>query len=484
MAQTEKGDILMLFSSLEFIFLFLPVCVAVYFLVPLRVRNLVLLIFSLLFYGFGEPLYVFLMIFTIAADHIFGVLIEKHRENKKRAKTILALAIIFNLGILAYFKYFGFFSDILAHTLGVELSLSVPSLPIGISFYTFQAMSYVIDVYRRDAKAEKSPVVTGAYVTLFPQLIAGPIIRYKDIADQLRDRRHSLSRAASGICRFSVGLAKKCILANSAGELWSDFCRALSGSAQISTLSAWIAVIAFAFQIYFDFSGYSDMAIGLGRIFGFEFPENFNYPYISQSITEFWRRWHITLSTYFREYVYIPLGGNRCSRGRMYFNLFVVWSLTGLWHGASFNFLFWGLYYFLLLSLEKAFLLRALERTPTLLRRAYALFFILLGWLIFAADGSSLSLAEAITCLRAMFGFADTPFVNNRALYELSRNAALFVIMAISSTPIAKKLFERLADRHTSIASGISAALSLSSLFLSTAYLVNSGYNPFLYFRF
>lgn len=474
----------MLFSSLEFIFLFLPLSVAVYFLVPLRKRNLALLLLSLAFYGFGEPLYVFLMIFTIAADHLFGALVERHRENKKRAKTILTLAIIFNLGILAYFKYFGFFSDILSRLLGTRLSVAVPTLPIGISFYTFQAMSYVIDVYRRDVRAEKKPVITGTYVTLFPQLIAGPIIRYKDIADQLRSRCYSLSLAASGIQRFSVGLIKKCILANSAGELWVDFCRDLSAGVQISTLNAWLGIISFAFQIYFDFSGYSDMAIGLGRIFGFEFPENFNYPYISQSITEFWRRWHITLSSYFREYVYIPLGGNRCNRGRMYFNLFVVWSLTGLWHGASFNFLFWGLYYFFILSLEKAFLLRVLERSHSLFRRAYSLFFILLGWLIFAADGVSLSLPQALTCLRVMFGLGGTPIVNDRVLYELSRNALLFIIMAISSTPIAKNLLEKLRKKRESLVGGISLLLSLSSIFISTAYLVNSGYNPFLYFRF
>ncbi|MBO7250887.1 MAG: MBOAT family protein [Clostridia bacterium] len=474
----------MLFSSLEFIFLFLPLSVAVYFLVPLRKRNLALLLLSLAFYGFGEPLYLFLMVFTIAADHIFGALIERYRDNKRRAKVILSLAIIFNLGILFYFKYFASLLGLVARMTGLNVSISTPALPIGISFYTFQAMSYVIDVYRRDVRAEKSLVVTGAYVTLFPQLIAGPIIKYKDISDQLKSRAHSLSMAASGIQRFSVGLIKKCVLANSAGELWSRFSGDLSAGAEISTLGAWLGVISFAFQIYFDFSGYSDMAIGLGRIFGFEFPENFNYPYISKSITEFWRRWHITLSTYFREYVYIPLGGNRCARTRMYLNLLAVWSLTGLWHGASFNFLFWGLYYFLLISLEKAFLLRLLDRAPALLSGAYALFFILLGWLIFAADGTSIALPEALTCVRVMLGFSGAPLVNDRAIYELSRNALLFIIMAIASTPIIKNLFDRLKVGRPSLSSGISLALSLTSLFLSTAYLVNSGYNPFLYFRF
>ena len=474
----------MLFSSLEFIFLFLPLSVAVYFLVPIRRRNLALLILSLAFYGFGEPLYVLLMVFTVAADHVFGALIERYRDNKGRAKAILSLAVIFNLGILFYFKYFGFLLGVVANVTGINLPVSVPSLPIGISFYSFQALSYVIDVYRGDVRAEKSPVVTGTYVTLFPQLIAGPIIRYKDIKAQLSSRVHSLARAASGIQRFSVGLIKKCVLANSAGELWSRFCRDLTVHGETSTLGAWLGVISFAFQIYFDFSGYSDMAIGLGRIFGFEFPENFNYPYISKSITEFWRRWHITLSTYFREYVYIPLGGNRCARPRVYLNLLAVWSLTGLWHGASFNFLLWGLYYFLLISLEKAFLQKRLERVPSLLSRAYALFFILLGWLIFAADGVSIALPEALTAFKAMLGLSNAPLVSGRALYELSRNAPLFIIMAIASTPIMKNLFERLSAKRQALSGGILFVLTLAALILSTAYLVNSGYNPFLYFRF
>lgn len=475
----------MLFSSLEFIFLFLPLCTAVYFLVPLRARNIVLLIFSLAFYGFGEPIYVFLMIFTVAADYVFGALVEKNLYRKARAKAVLIISIIFNLGILAYFKYYSFVVEILFATLGIALPLgSLPELPIGISFYTFQAMSYVIDVYRRDAKSERDPLILGTYVALFPQLIAGPIIRYEEISDQLKQRSHSIERVASGIRRFSVGLAKKCILANAAGELWRDFCASINMAAPTSTVGAWSALIAFSFQIYFDFSGYSDMAIGLGRMFGFEFPENFNYPYTAKSITDFWRRWHITLSSWFREYVYIPLGGNRHGRARMYLNLFIVWSLTGLWHGAALNFLFWGLYYFLILSIEKAFLLKFLDRAPMLISRIYSLFFIMLGWLIFAADGDLLSLNGAISCLGIMLGAKGAPIIISGDVYDTIRLLPFFVIMAIAATPIFKNLSERAAKKFPSAANGILSALSIISIVISTAYLVNSGYNPFLYFRF
>ncbi len=477
----------MLFSSLEFIFLFLPASVAAYFLTPMRARNAVLLLVSLIFYGFGEPLYVFLMIFTVAADYIFGALVHKNKNNAKRAKTILVISIIFNIGILAYFKYISFFAELLSATLGITLPIgSPPKLPIGISFYTFQAMSYVIDVYRQNAKAQRDPITVGAYVSLFPQLVAGPIIRYGDIAEQLKRRSHSIERAACGIRRFSVGLAKKCLLANSAGEIWSDFCTALEAGTAQSTLGAWLALLAFSFQIYFDFSGYSDMAIGLGRIFGFEFPENFNYPYTAKSITDFWRRWHITLSLWFREYVYIPLGGNRRGRARMYLNLLAVWSLTGLWHGASLNFLLWGLYYFLLLSLEKAFLLKRLDRAPTPLARLYSLFFIAIGWLIFSADGAagSLSVRGAVSCLGIMLGTSGAPLLQDSATYDALRLLPFFIIMAIAATPIARDAFSHAEQKFPCGARIAANTLSFLSIIISCAYLVNSGYNPFLYFRF
>ena len=472
----------MLFSSLEFIFLFLPLSVAIYFLVPLRARNAVILLFSLAFYGFGEPIFVFLMIFTVAANYLFGALVERNLHRKPRARAILIISIIFNLGILAYFKYYSLLAELLHAINAPSLPLgNVPELPIGVSFYTFQAMSYVIDVYRRDARRERDPLTLGTYVALFPQLIAGPIIRYGEIANQLRQREHSVERAASGVRRFSVGLAKKCILANAAGEIWSDFCISFNIGASVSALGVWLALLAFGFQIYFDFSGYSDMAIGLGRIFGFEFPENFNYPYTAKSITDFWRRWHITLSAWFREYVYIPLGGNRRGRGRMYLNLFIVWSLTGLWHGAALNFLLWGLYYFLLLTLEKAFLSKLLSRMPRVLCHIYSLFFIALGWLIFAADGDLLSLGGAMRFLSAMF---RAPLFNDRAIYDATRLFPFFIIMAISATPLFKFLKDRAERRFQNTARATSNLLALLSLLISTAYLVNSGYNPFLYFRF
>ncbi|MBE6596245.1 MAG: MBOAT family protein [Ruminococcaceae bacterium] len=477
----------MLFSSLEFLFLFLPLCIAVYFILPRKAGNYVLLLFSLVFYAMGEPVYLFLMLFTILSDYIFGRLIEKKRERGKDPKGVLILAVTFNLSLLAFFKYFGAFTELLSDILlGSSLKpLNIP-LPIGISFYTFQSLSYVIDIYRGEVKAAKDPFIPATYVTLFPQLIAGPIVKYGDIEKDMRGRRHSLTLAAEGVRRFSVGLSKKVILANTAGEMWETF--ALGFTRDSDLLSVWLGVIFFSFQIYFDFSGYSDMAIGLGKIFGFSFPENFNYPYISRSITEFWRRWHITLSSFFRDYLYIPLGGNRRGKPRTYLNLLIVWSLTGLWHGAGLNFLLWGLYYFLILSLEKAFLLKWLERLPSLLRRAYSLLLIAVGWLIFAADGTAngFSVSDSLAALKILIGFGGTALYTSDSLYTLLRSLTVLAIMAIASTDIPKKLTLaalRGERRRTSL-SFLQNALSLSAILLSVAYLVNSGYNPFLYFKF
>ncbi len=477
----------MLFSSLEFLFLFLPLCVIAYFGVPTAMKNAVLLLFSLIFYGFGEPVYLFLMISTVGVDYAFGLLVQKNLENRRRARAILAAAVIFNLAILGFFKYYDFIAESLS---GLEVfsfmkPLGLP-LPVGISFYTFQALSYVIDVYRQDAEASKNPVIPATYVALFPQLIAGPIIRYNDIESQIRERRHSFSLAAEGIRRFCVGLAKKVILANTAGELWQDFALSFD-AASADIVGVWLGVIYYAFQIYFDFSGYSDMAVGLGKIFGFDFPENFNFPYISESLTDFWRRWHITLSSWFREYVYIPLGGNRRGRTRMYLNLLAVWALTGIWHGAGANFLLWGLYYFALLSLEKAFLLRFLGKIPKFFRHVYSLLFILFGWLIFAADGAdgSLTLTQAAECVSLMLGFGGAPLISQSTRYELLRNILPIIIMAIASTPLAKITLSKLkASERSETAVTALNILSLLSLALSISYLVNSGYNPFLYFRF
>lgn len=473
----------MLFSSLEFLYLFLPVTLLIYFFSPLRWRNLILLAVSLIFYGWGEPVYVFLMMFTITVDYIFGRLIEKKLDDKKKARKYLFAAIAVNLAILGFFKYAGFIIENLRFIPGLE-GIEAPeiSLPIGISFYTFQALSYVIDVYRNDTRAQKNIINFGAYVTLFPQLIAGPIVRYRDIDDQLTDRKHSLNMAASGIRTFTAGLAKKVLLANTAGELWKYFSGLPDG--ELTIAGAWLGITFYTFQIYFDFSGYSDMAIGLGRILGFRFLENFNYPYISKSITEFWRRWHISLSSWFREYVYIPLGGNRRGEVRTYLNLFAVWLLTGLWHGANWNFVIWGLYYFVLLFLEKAFLGKLLEKVPAFFRHIYTLFFVVIGWLIFVFDGAgSLTLERGFRYIGAMFGATAAGFINSADVWDIARSAFILTVMVFASTPVARRAFWGAYEKKRWM-SYLSGALCAAVLIICTAYLVDSSFNPFLYFRF
>ena len=466
----------MVFSSLEFIFVFLASLLAVYYLVPPKARNIVLLLFSLVFYGWGEPVYVFLMIATITVDYICGYIIGRDLDSKpKRAKVTLIISIVINLALLGVFKYYDFFAGTLNSLLGrgVFPTLGL-TLPIGISFYTFQALSYVIDVYRRDARVQKNIAAFGTYVTLFPQLIAGPIVRYADVDDQLRERTHSLTLFASGCRTFICGLAKKILLANAAGAMWNS----LSAAAEPDALGAWLAIVFYTFQIYFDFSGYSDMAIGLGKMFGFSFRENFYYPYVSESITEFWRRWHISLSTWFREYVYIPLGGNRKGVGRTYFNLFCVWLLTGLWHGASWNFVLWGLYYFALLVIEKTFLLRLLERAPKFLRHIYSMAAVIFGWLLFVIeDVSSIG-----AYLSRMFGGTGV-FATQITVYELVRNLMFLAILILASTPAPKKLWYKLYSKGTPwrIVQSVVCAIAFV---LCIAYLVDSSYNPFLYFRF
>lgn len=466
----------MVFSSLEFIFVFLASVLAVYYLVPPKARNIVLLLFSLVFYGWGEPVYVFLMIATITVDYICGYIIGRDLDSKpKRAKVTLIVSIVINLALLGVFKYYDFFAGTLNSLFGrgVFPTLGL-TLPIGISFYTFQALSYVIDVYRRDARVQKNIAAFGTYVTLFPQLIAGPIVRYADVDDQLRERTHSLTLFASGCRTFICGLAKKILLANAAGAMWNS----LSAAAEPDALGAWLAIVFYTFQIYFDFSGYSDMAIGLGKMFGFSFRENFYYPYVSESITEFWRRWHISLSTWFREYVYIPLGGNRRGVGRTYFNLFCVWLLTGLWHGASWNFVLWGLYYFALLVIEKTFLLRLLERAPKFLRHIYSMAAVIFGWLLFVIeDVSSIG-----AYLSRMFGGTGV-FATQITVYELVRNLMFLAILILASTPAPKKLWYKLYSKGTPwrIVQSVVCAIAFV---LCIAYLVDSSYNPFLYFRF
>ncbi len=470
----------MVFSSLEFLLAFLTVTLLVYFVVPLKLRNIVLLVVSLIFYGWGEPVYVFLMIFTITVDYIFGLLVERaqKRDDPKRARLHLILSVVINLAILGFFKYYNFFVSNLRLIPGLDwLPLLDLELPIGISFYTFQALSYVIDVYRRDTGAQHNIASFGAYVTLYPQLIAGPIVRYKDVDDQLSVREHSVPLFAEGCRTFIAGMGKKILLANTAGQLWEYF-RAIPTDER-TVAAAWMGMLCYAFQIYFDFSGYSDMAIGLGKMIGFRFIENFNYPYISKSITEFWRRWHMSLSTWFRDYVYIPLGGNRCSKLKQLRNIFVVWFLTGFWHGASWNYILWGLYYFMLLMIEKTFLLDKLKKAPAFVSHIYTLFFILFGWLLFVFE----DLSAGFVWLGNMFGVGTIQAVSAGDVYNLVRNLAFFVILAVAATPLPKKLYRKLTEKSNA-ARIVASVGGIVMLLVCMAYLVDSSFNPFLYFRF
>ncbi len=463
----------MVFSSLEFLFLFFAVTMLIYFAVPLKLRNAVLLVVSLLFYGWGEPVYIVLMLFSTVVDYYHGWQVEKHLKlgNRKRAKFHVIASAIINLSLLCFFKYSDFIIQNINTIFGLEIGLLGLPLPIGISFYTFQTMSYTIDIYMGNAKAQQNMVNFGAYVTLFPQLIAGPIVRYQDVDEQLRSRPHNRVMLASGIRTFICGFGKKVLLANSAGAVWDS----LKGTD--TALGAWLGIIFFSFQIYFDFSGYSDMAIGLGKMMGFTFRENFFYPYMSESITDFWRRWHISLGTWFREYVYIPLGGNRRGAARTYFNIFTVWFLTGLWHGASWNYILWGLYYCAILVIEKAFLLKKMQYAPSFIKRIYSLILILFGWWLFVFE----DLSAGISHLKIMFGGGT--FTNAAVNFDLVSNLALLAVLIVASTPFPKKLYYRLFEK-SAVWRWVFAALGLAVLVLCVAYLVNSSYNPFLYFRF
>ena len=463
----------MVFSSLMFLFVYLPVVLAVYYVVPLKGRNPVLFAASLLFYGWGEPVYLAVMIASIAVNYGFGLLVEKFRAEDKRARRVVLLSVLFNLALLFFFKYFDF---VIENLRSIALFSSLRplglTLPIGISFYTFQTMSYTIDVYRGEAPVQNNIISFGAYVSMFPQLIAGPIVRYQDIAAELNTRTESLERFSLGIRRFVVGLGKKVLLANQAGALWTEITAILP--ADRSVLMVWMGILAFAFQIYFDFSGYSDMAVGMGHMLGFHFPENFNYPYISKSITEFWRRWHISLGTWFKEYVYIPLGGNRKGGLLQVRNILVVWLLTGIWHGASVNFLLWGIYFGLLLLLEKFVLMKYLKKLPSLLQCAYAFLLVLLGWVLFAFE----DMGQGFQYLLQMTGAAGLSLCNERTIFLLSGNLVLLAACALGSTPLPARAAGRWKDR-------VPEPLFLGLvLLLSVAYLVNATYNPFLYFRF
>lgn len=465
----------MYFSSLIFLFLYLPMVLMIYYAVPSRFRNAFLLVVNLLFYGWGEPVFILIMALSITVNYICGFFIEKNRKNERLAKAFVIFSVVISLALLGIFKYTNFLTGLLRQ---IPIFSMLPktniALPIGISFYTFQAMSYTIDVYRGDTKAQRSIVNFGTYVSFFPQLIAGPIVRYRDIAYQLENRRESISVFSNGVRRFVVGLAKKVLIANQMGIFW-DALRPMAGESGV--LGAWFGIIGYAFQIYFDFSAYSDMAIGLGRMFGFEFVENFNYPYISKSITEFWRRWHISLSTWFRDYVYIPLGGNRCKLPRHIFNLFVVWGLTGFWHGANINFIMWGLYFFVLLIAEKFVYGRYLLKLPKFIQIIYSLFFVLLSWVMFYFEDFG-GLTHYIGCMFTVKG----GLISHDALSIVISYIPMLVVGIIGSTPALKILHEKVKDN--AVYRGVEIVLCIGVLLLCTASLVSQSYNPFLYFRF
>lgn len=466
----------MVFSSTVFLLIFLPVVAAVYFLCPRRARNTVLLLASLIFYGWGEPKYILIMLFSTVFDYTNARLIGHFQDTGKHkaAKAVLIVDIVGNLGILGFFKYTDFAIDNINSLLHAGIPALGLSLPIGISFYTFQTMSYTIDVYRGIVKPQRNILNVGAYVTLFPQLIAGPIVQYKTVEHELMHRRESVFEASRGMQRFVVGLAKKVLIANQVGALWEQ----ISAMSAPSAATAWLGAIAFTFQIYFDFSGYSDMAIGLGHLFGFHFLENFEHPYESRTVTEFWRRWHISLSTWFREYVYIPLGGNRRGKARQILNLLIVWFLTGLWHGASWNFVLWGLYYAALLILEKLFLLRWLDKAPKWVGHVYTILAFILGWVLFAIT----DFGRLGQYFSAMF---TAPFTDGTALYLLRSNAVLLLAAAIGCTTGPLRLWNRTADRLSDTAAVTLRTVGVTVLLLlSVAFLVGGSYNPFLYFRF
>ena len=464
----------MVFSSLTFLFAYLPITLLLYFLVPLRWRNFVLLVVSLFFYGWGEPVYITIMFLSIFIDYSHGLLVEKYRRRDKVARYFVGQSVVFNLLLLGFFKYWDFLAVNLSAIPGIELPVLGVPLPIGISFFTFQTMSYTIDVYRQDAPAQKDIVRFGAFVTMFPQLIAGPIVKYKTVAAELNERTNTAEEFACGARRFCVGLAKKVLLANSIGALW-DQSLAAAGTQSLTVVGGWIGLLAFGFQIYFDFSGYSDMAIGLGHMFGFTFEENFNYPYLASSVTDFWRRWHMSMTSWFREYLYIPLGGNRGGTAKALRNILIVWFCTGFWHGASWNFIIWGLYFAAWLVLEKYVLRSVLAKTPAAIKHLYTLIIVFVGWGIFAMEDLSVCMQYLAACFGKAALWSDT---NG---YTLRSFALTFLLLAVSSTPLGKRVWGRMPEKAQKV---LSPVLMAASLLVCTAYLVDGSYNPFLYFRF
>ena len=474
----------MLFSSLLFLFRFLPAVLVLYFIAPRNIRNIILFSFSLFFYAWGEPRYVFLMLFSITMDYTVGRLIDRFQKQRdgKKAKRALLFSIVVNLSILAFFKYADFIIGTINGVAGTSIPLPGIPLPIGISFFTFQTMSYTIDVYRGATKAQRNWINYGTYVSMFPQLIAGPIVQYKTIAQQMMEKnRENVSDFASGVQRFMVGVGKKVLFANNIGTL-SDYIMAMPMD-QVPAATAWLGALAYTFQIYFDFSGYSDMAIGLGRMFGFHFLENFQYPYIAKSITEFWRRWHISLSSWFREYVYIPLGGNRKGMVKQVRNILVVWLLTGIWHGANWNYVLWGIYYGIFLILEKFVLEKFLKKLPKALQNFYTLFIVIIGWVLFKSE----DLGLCVSYLKAMFGGHGAGLFNTETIYLLYNHAVLLIILALGCTTLPKRLTGRILEKFNEggvLQTGIKCAFCAGVFVIAVAYLVDATYNPFLYFRF
>lgn len=470
----------MLFSSITFLFVFLPVTLAVYYLAPVQMRNLVMLAASLFFYAWGEPVYIILMLLSILMNYYCGLDIDGKRNSPQLARRSLIFGVAANVLVLGFFKYYGLIMETVNGTLPVDIPYRVLPLPIGISFYTFQALSYIVDVYRGEARAQKKFTWFAAYICMFPQLIAGPIVRYVDIEEQLRQRSFGIVKFGRGAMFFIRGLAKKVVIANSIGTVYEQVMQLPVGT--VSVLTAWVGCLAYAFQIYFDFSGYSDMAVGLGKMFGFEFRRNFHYPYVSKSITEFWRRWHISLSTWFREYVYIPLGGNRCSGQRNMVNLILVWALTGLWHGAEWNFLFWGLYYGVLLILEKHVWGALMDRLPGVIQHIYTFVLVMVGWVFFFSP----DLGSALDHIGMMFGMGASALADRQAVFLLTTHWLLFLLCILGSSSIGWTILRAFMESYKKGRTQriMSCVIYMGIFLVSVAFLVTETFNPFLYFRF
>ena len=468
----------MVFSSLIFIFIFLPLVLVSYYLVPKRLRNTLILLFSLIFYAWGEPVYILLIIISILINYFGALLIRKYISDKEKSKFIFITVLLIDISVLFFFKYYGFAIESLGYILGLNLQVKSIPLPLGISFYTFQQVSYIADIYMQKVKPQRNLIDFAAYITMFPQLIAGPIVNYNDVYKQLNNRKESINKFGEGVQRFIIGLGKKVILANNIGLICSQAKEV--PLSDLSVVLAWIGIIAFTLQIYFDFSGYSDMAIGLAKMFGFDFLENFDYPYISKSITEFWRRWHISLGGWFREYIYIPLGGNKNGTLIQVRNLFIVWFATGLWHGASINFIVWGLYFGIILFIEKLYLKNLLKRIPSIFSHIYTLLIVIIGWVIFDMN----TLPDAIHYIKIMFGLSNNIFIDTMAKYILNNNFIILLLGLICSTKLITNYTNKLKSTLEEKDVFLLVSINLLILIISTAYLVGESYNPFLYFRF